>query len=377
MRDYEAAALVAEQRKAVGKESIRHALKQGRDPGHLAREALGETEAPPARVRYTTSDASVEKLGELLRDNPGGLLIYRDELTGLLRSLDREGNETARAFYLESWNGTGGFTFDRIGRGTVEIEAACVSILGGIQPGPLGEYLRAAVAGGAGDDGLLQRFQLVAWPDIGGAWRDVDRWPDSAARDRAWAVFERLDALNPEALGAERDKDGPPFLRFDADAQELFTEWRGGLERRLRAGEEAPAFEAHLSKYRSLCPSLALLLHLADHEAGPVGEAALLAACAWCEYLEGHARRLYAPATAGDMAAARELVRHLKAGDLGGAFTLRELVKKGWRGLDAQGAQPTIETLAELGWLRAETLATGGRPSVVWHVNPKVERANP
>lgn len=377
MRDFEAAALVAEQRRAVGKEEIRKALKARRDPGPLAREALGESETPPARVRYTTSDASVEKLGELLRDNARGVLVYRDELTGLLRSLDREGNETARAFYLESWNGTGGFTFDRIGRGTVEIEAACVSILGGIQPGPLGEYLRAAVAGGAGDDGLLQRFQLVAWPDIGGEWRNIDRWPDSGARDRAWAVFERLNTLDPGALGAERDGDGPPFLRFDGDAQELFTEWRGGLERRLRAGEEAPAFEAHLSKFRSLVPSLALLLHLADHEAGPVGEPALLAACAWAEYLEGHARRLYAPAVGLDMAAAGELVRHLKRGDLGDSFTLRELVRKGWRGLDSGGAPRILETLAELGWVRGRPVVTGGRPTVLWTVNPAAGRAGP
>ena len=377
MRDFEAAQLVAEQRKAVGKEAIRAALKKGHNPEGLAREALGDTETPPARVRYTTSDASVEKLGELLRDNPRGLLVYRDELTGLLRSLDREGNETSRAFYLESWNGTGGFTFDRIGRGTVEIEGACVSILGGIQPGPLGEYLRAAVAGGAGDDGLLQRFQVVAWPDIGGDWRNIDRWPDSGARDRAWAVFDRLNTLDPGALGAERDGDGTAFLRFDGDAQELFTEWRGGLERRLRAGEEAPAFEAHLSKFRSLVPSLALLLHLADHEAGPVGEPALLAACAWAEYLEGHARRLYAPAVGLDLAAARELTRHLRRGDLGGEFTLRELVRKGWRGLDAGGAPRILEALTELGWVRGRTVQTGGRPTVLWTVNPAAGRARP
>jgi putative DNA primase/helicase len=377
MREHEAAVMVAEQRKAVGKEAVRKAIKSGRDPGGLARDALEGLGDPPARVRYSTSDASVEKLGELLRDNPRGILVYRDELTGLLRSLDREGHETARAFYLEAWNGTGGFTFDRIGRGTVEIEAACVSILGGIQPGPLGDYLRAAVAGGAGDDGLLQRFQVLAWPEPVGEWKDVDRWPDSAARERAWKVFDRLDGLDPEQAGGEWDRDGPPFLRFDPDAQDLFTEWRGALELRLRAGEEAPAFEAHLAKYRSLAPSLALLLHLADHERGPVREPALLAACAWCEYLEGHARRIYAPAVAGDMVAARELVRHLKAGDLGAEFTLRELVKKGWRALDATSAPPTLDMLAELGWLMAETRPTGGRPSVVWHVNPKAEMAEP
>jgi hypothetical protein len=89
---------------------------------------------------------------------PTGLLLFRDELTGFLRTLDREGHESDRAFYLETWNGYNRFVYDRIGRGTLEIEAACLSILGGIQPGPLGYYLKGALEGGVKDDGFIQRF---------------------------------------------------------------------------------------------------------------------------------------------------------------------------------------------------------------------------
>jgi hypothetical protein len=37
--------------------------------------------------RYKTNDSTVEKLGELLRENPVGLLILRDELVGVDREL--------------------------------------------------------------------------------------------------------------------------------------------------------------------------------------------------------------------------------------------------------------------------------------------------
>lgn len=382
LREHEAACLIATERKAVGKEAIRRALKQNQDPASLAWETAGDTPASPARQRYLTSDSTVEALGELLAANPRGLLVFRDELTGLLRSLEREGQETSRAFYLESWNATDGFTYDRIGRGTVDIPAVCLSVLGGIQPGPLGAYLSGAMAGGGGDDGLLQRFQLTVWPDVTGEWRDVDRWPDSQAKALAWATFERLDRLDLRALGAEQDKeDGIPYLRFDDAAQELFREWRGELERRLRAGEEHPALEAHLAKYRSLVPSLALLRHLADHpEGGPVGEDACLAACAWAEYLEGHARRLYAPAVAGESHAGRELLRHLIRGDLTGPFTLREVTRKGWRSLDRTGALGALDLLAEHGYLAAEVrnpTEIGGRPSLLYHINPQIGGAKP
>jgi putative DNA primase/helicase len=108
-----------------------------------------------------------------VNQNGNGLLICRDELAGLLRSLEKEGHEGACASYLEAWNGTGGFVYDRIGRGTIEIEAACASILGSIQPGPLVQYLRATLEGGVGDDGLIQRCQLLIWPDVPKGWKGV------------------------------------------------------------------------------------------------------------------------------------------------------------------------------------------------------------
>src|SRR4029453_7681695 len=79
----------------------------------------------PVQTRYIVNDPTVEKLGELLNENPNGLLLFRDELTGWLRMLDRDGHESDRSFYLEAWNGTNSYTYDRIGRGTLPIKAAC------------------------------------------------------------------------------------------------------------------------------------------------------------------------------------------------------------------------------------------------------------
>jgi putative DNA primase/helicase len=97
--------------------------------------------------RYRTNNATVEKLGELLRENTRGMLLVRDELAGWLRELDRSGHEGDREFYLEAWNGNGSYTYDRISRGTVHIPALCVSVIGDIQPGKLATYLADLTAG--------------------------------------------------------------------------------------------------------------------------------------------------------------------------------------------------------------------------------------
>ncbi len=71
----------------------------------------------PVCKRYKTNDASIEKMGELLSENPSGLLLFRDELIGLLSNWDKSGHESDRTFYLEAWNGYGSHTSDRIGVG--------------------------------------------------------------------------------------------------------------------------------------------------------------------------------------------------------------------------------------------------------------------
>ena len=147
-------------------------------------------------VRYRTNDTSYESLGELLINNPAGMLVERDELVSLLSHLDRDDQAVARGFYLSGWSGTQPYTFDRIVRGHLHIEAACISVLGNTQPVRISEYVRRANAGGAGGDGLIQRFGLMVWPDASTEWKNVDEYPDTKIRERVWNVFSRLAKLD-------------------------------------------------------------------------------------------------------------------------------------------------------------------------------------
>ena len=367
---------VDRERQKLRAETIKKRLKDKQDPDAIARDLAADTVElpPPTRRRFLANDATIEKLGELLHENPNGVLLYRDELMGWLRGLETEGREGARAFFLEAWNGTGRFTYDRIGRGTLDIEAACIGVLGGIQPGPLLAYLSSRAWEGGGADGLLQRFQLAVWPDISRAWRNIDRWPNATARDQAGRGFRRFAAIASEAPVTDA---GLPFVRFDPDAQRAFETWRSKLEQRLRAGNLHPALEAHLAKYRSLLPALALICHLSDHPVSPVDHLAICRAEAWIEYLEPHARRIYDALLRSDQTATRALGEHI--GDLPSPFRLRDVYRPCWAGLTTkEAAQEAVDTLADLGWLRVEqpkSGKSGGRPAALYHVNPKLRNS--
>lgn len=374
--EHEAALLAHKLRREALEKSARQKL--AKDPkADLGTDLLLPPLEPPHLKRYISSDSSVEALGELLRQNPDGLLVHRDEIMSLLKWLDREDNAAARGFYLTAWNGDSGYTFDRIGRGlNLHIPALCLSLLGSTQPGRLAGYVRTALQGGAGDDGLLQRFGLLVWPDVSANWQEIDRPSHELARQQARQIFRRLSRLDPDAVGATLQEDGPPLLRFDPDALVRFRHWRGQLEQRLRSGELHPAMESHLAKYRKLVPALALLDHLVDNGQGPIGEKSLHRALGWADYLESHARRVYAAVTLPEVAAARAILQRIRKGDLTPPFSGWQVWRPGWSGLDNRPVvQDALDLLVEYGWLMAErqsAKATGGRPSTQYHVHPAV-----
>ena len=117
--ELEAVRLVREESEKIARAEIRKLLKKGAES--LAAETAKEIESfdtyKPVCRRYVVNDSTVEKLGEILKENPMGVLLFRDELAGFFRNLEKTGREGDRAFYLECWNGDGSFTYDRIGRG--------------------------------------------------------------------------------------------------------------------------------------------------------------------------------------------------------------------------------------------------------------------
>jgi len=359
-----------ELRRAAWKEQYKAASKKGSAAPDRPED---EPEEPKLR-RLIVNDATFEALHQTMSENPAGILVIRDELTGWWSQLDRAGREGERAFCLQAWNGDTGHTIDRIGRGTIHVEACCMSMLGGIQPGRLRSYLVDALEDGPSNDGLIQRFQLLVWPDTAPDWNYVDRAPDAASEERAARVFRKL---------VELDAESPARFRFASDAQELFIEWLAELEAKIRGDELHPAVISHLSKYRKLMPALAVLFELADAAAGDGGTDTVSLrharrAAAWCGYLESHARRVYSCIVTPQLRAARELADKIKHRRVGTDrfFSCRDVYLKGWSGLDSpEAVKQAAEVLQDAGWVRdlsAESGPFGGRPSNRYEVNPGV-----
>jgi Protein of unknown function (DUF3987) len=124
-----------------------------RDPPPMPIEAIdpGNFIAP----RLYVTDPTIERLGELLDVRPRGMLLVRDELSGLFANMGRYSGGSDRAFWLEAHNG-GRQVVERRSR-SIEIPHLLVGVIGGFQP----DKLARAFAGD--QDGMSGRF-LYGWP---------------------------------------------------------------------------------------------------------------------------------------------------------------------------------------------------------------------
>jgi hypothetical protein len=326
----------------------------------------------PQLRRLSTSDPTQEALVDLLAENPQGLLLFRDELSGWFASFNQYRSGADRQFYLQCHSG-GSYFKDRKS-GSVRLKDLYLNICGSVQP----EIVRKVLDGGD-HDGMTARFSLLVWPDDFPDFHYVDRRPDEGAQRETERVMRRLFEVEPAALlGADS------VLRFDDEGQQEFSEWYTRNQLRLREGTESKAFVAHLGKYAGLFARLAIVHHLIRVALGQVKFPRIVEVTTTIvvrdfidRYLEPHARRIYRhlggdPACEGARRIAKWIVDHRV-----GQFSARDVRRHQWSGLTTQDeVEAALDYLANVaGWVRSEPEPPGpkgGRSSVRWLVNPGI-----
>tara|TARA_R110002012_G_scaffold321950_1_gene552698 strand:+ start:907 stop:2505 length:1599 start_codon:yes stop_codon:yes gene_type:complete len=287
--------------------------------------------APPALRNPLINDCTVEALVMRLESNPYGVLMFRDELYGWLSQLEKKERAHERALYLEAYNGNGSYTQERVSRDNVVLKNPTVSVLGNIQPSMLNSFLLER-SSGSSNDGLFERFQLAVYSDSHNSrYTDI---PDNEVNDNR--VIELFSCLS--MMG---ENEETVTLNFDADAQGLWTEWASEHKKReLKASADD---QAVLGKYAALVAKLSLVFHLVEeaaicddfesfHPELVVQKQSLGLAIRWSNFLYLHSVRIRAIGQNSQGSETAKLILE-RFGQLKSPFALRDVQRKGWKGL--------------------------------------------
>ncbi|MCW8086612.1 DUF3987 domain-containing protein [Sabulicella glaciei] len=374
LREWEMLCAEAEVARGNWEGEVRKAVKDNTPPP--ARPDRAAAPPRPIRPRIVTSEPTVQKVAELLRDNPRGLLLHRDELAAFIGNFDAYsgGKGGERAAWLESY-GARPKTIDRVKHPEpIFVRRFGAGIVGTIQPDRLEEITTGA------DDGFPSRF-LWFFPEP----RPFAR-PTRRTDPAAWAA----DLRRLLALPMVPDEDGearPWFLPFTEPAQAIVEE-----AARDWAGREASAgglVLGVLGKARGQMVRLALVLELvrwcAERPTEPapeaVGEAAAEAAAGLLDgyFLPMAERAFGAGALREGDRHGRTLLRHIIAA---GLEVVNERAIRETPGLPGLSCADAVK-MAVAALRRDDVLlpvsheAKPGRPRGDYRVNPKLAEVAP
>jgi hypothetical protein len=273
----------------------------------------------PKAESYYADDITTEALAVLLRDNPRGIGIFKDELKGYF-DFDRYTGSGGDVTKYLTMHGGRSLKVDRKKGGSIFVPRALVSISGCIQP----DALRRALGSEYIENGLASRFCMV-WPDDHVPGWSTTYVPEQLATD-AHAIIARLYGL------PFTDVDGTPQrFRLTSEAKNVYIEWveyNAAASKRLGAGPG----RYFRGKLKGGAARFALVFHLTRTVAGDptladgtmIDVASVLAGIRLAEYFAKEAERVYIKLRQDPN---DPLMHELR--QRGGSATVRELMRSG------------------------------------------------
>ena len=297
----------------------------------------------PHLERIFVSDITVESLAKALDENPRGILLYRDELSGWAQAMNayKGGKGSDRQFFLSAWSGTPHPVDRKSQDSPLFLSHPHLSIVGTIQP----DTLKALLHSNQWDDGLMDRI-LFAYPDvvISTSWSTAE--VTSQTRQDVDLMYTRLYGLIEEP-----DQSN---ITLTEPALDVWTEWFAENQQELRYAPDQ--LRGVLAKMPSQCGRLILITHLARWAAGEsvnpnqVDAESAIKATRLAQYFKNHARRAH-----GVIYEQKEARLHRKVLDWirrrgAGGIRPRDLQRAKVGGIErAADAQKILDTLVESG----------------------------
>lgn len=216
--------------------------------------SLPEAMKMPQRKCHVVVDSTVEALIGALRDNPRGVLIYKDEIDSLLSNFNRY-NGSDEGYFLSLFSGTP-FKYSRKSSNEhIFLSNPYCSIIGSTQPGRLGEQF----GGKRMMNGFSSRF-LKVYPEIDKmpSWNDT-AMPDSVLEE--WGrIIRKVVTVTPST-----DQEGKATsieLLFSQEAKLRVIQWKDEVNNKVYAETDSDAVRALCGKLETYLVRFCLVIQI-------------------------------------------------------------------------------------------------------------------
>jgi hypothetical protein len=210
----------------------------------------------PRNKQFIVGDITLEALVDLHEENPNAIGIFKDELAGWFKDMNKYRAGSDLEFWLSSWNGSP-ISLNRKTTKNAFVDKPFIPVIGGIQPSIFEEFSNGANK----DNGFVDRI-LISYPDL-----KVNKYNNNyiSAEALLWYndfVVNMRSVINSKFLKFdENDEIVPSIVRFNEESEKEWIRIHDKITCIQNSDDENEYMKSMLPKQKSYIPRFALLLN--------------------------------------------------------------------------------------------------------------------
>jgi len=212
----------------------------------------------PIKTQFIANDITLEALVDLHQESDNAVGVFKDELAGWLKDMNKYREGSDLEFWLSTWSGKS-VNLNRLTRKGSFVEKPFIPVLGGIQPSIFNTFYTDENK----DNGFMDRM-LLCYPDL-----KIDHYNDNEISDDILKWYKEIVISFYDTIKSviKRDDEGditPLTAKFSEDAK---TEWKRIFNEMTdiqNNEEENEYLKSMFPKQKSYIPRFACLIHVFD-----------------------------------------------------------------------------------------------------------------
>jgi hypothetical protein len=212
----------------------------------------------PIKTQFIANDITLEALVDLHQESDNAVGVFKDELAGWLKDMNKYREGSDLEFWLSTWSGKS-VNLNRLTRKGSFVEKPFIPVLGGIQPSIFNTFYTDENK----DNGFMDRM-LLCYPDL-----KINPYNDNEISDDIlkWykeAIISFYDTIKSVI---ERDEDGSIKTRNAKFSKEAKKEWERMFNEMTDVqndDNENQYLKSMYPKQKSYIPRFACLIHVFD-----------------------------------------------------------------------------------------------------------------
>lgn len=213
----------------------------------------------PTSTQFIVNDITQEALVSLHQDNPISVGLFKDELNGWAKDMNKYRAGSDKEFWLTSWSGKVSSS-NRKTSSNAFVDRTFIPVLGGIQPSVLGSFYQDDNT----ENGFVDRL-LLCYPDL-----VVDEFNDAEMNDEyaQWyssSIISLFNKMRSQFVTSNEDGEIQPYIAILSD--EAKKEWVrvfNEITGMQNSDETLESAKGMLAKMKSYIPRFSLILNTID-----------------------------------------------------------------------------------------------------------------